>query len=308
MPVRGFRVLVMTASTLLVLAGCGPSDEEILGNNADQSTPAASTPQAGTRRVDARHLGRERRPVQAGAGAAGRADGCEEAAGALTPGVRYVVVLKTSCGTIRIDLDQKAHPKTANAVASLVREGYYDNTIFHRVVNGWVVQGGDPTGTGSGGPSWSLVEAPGKTAKYTRGTVAMAKTGTDPAGTIGSQFFIVVADDAGLPADYAIAGKVTSGIAAADAMSDLQARAPTAPRRARSCWRRPRSSRSRGGGGGHQARAGWAVFACSRVFNPAQPAGRDRSVWPLCRPAGTWRHRTVVEAGRRRPHRVVGSP
>ncbi len=63
----------------------------------------------------------------------------------------------------------------------------------------------------------------GKTAKYTRGTVAMAKTGTDPAGTIGSQFFIVVADDAGLPADYAIAGKVSSGIAAADAMSDLQA-------------------------------------------------------------------------------------
>lgn len=224
MPVRGFRVLVMTASTLLVLAGCGPSDEEILGNNADQSTPAASTPAEETpaESTPATSAASDGPCKQVQAPQAGPTD-AKKPSGALTPGVRYVVVLKTSCGTIRIDLDQKAHPKTANAVASLVREGYYDNTIFHRVVNGWVVQGGDPTGTGSGGPSWSLVEAPGKTAKYTRGTVAMAKTGTDPAGTIGSQFFIVVADDAGLPADYAIAGKVSSGIAAADAMSNLQA-------------------------------------------------------------------------------------
>lgn len=220
---------MVTASTLLVLAGCGPSDEDILGENANQSTPAASTPAESTPAQST--------PAQSTPAASSASDGpckqvqvpeagptdAQKPAGALKPGVRYVVVLKTSCGTIRIDLDQAAHPKTANAVASLVREGYYDNTIFHRVVNGWVVQGGDPTGTGSGGPSWSLVEAPGKTAKYTRGTVAMAKTGADPAGTIGSQFFIVVADDAGLPADYAIAGKVSSGIAAADAMSDLQA-------------------------------------------------------------------------------------
>lgn len=222
MAVRAFRVLVITASTLLVLAGCGPSDEEILGESANQSTPAATTPAESTPSTpdDAAPAAGECKQVSA---AEPQPTDAKKPSGALKPGVRYVVVMKTSCGTIRIDLDQKAHPETANAFASLVREGYYDGTGFHRVVNGWVVQGGDPTGTGSGGPSWSVVEAPGTGAKYTRGTVAMAKTGADPAGTIGSQFFIVVADDAGLPADYAIAGKVSSGIAAADAMSKLQA-------------------------------------------------------------------------------------
>ncbi len=121
--------------------------------------------------------------------------------------------MKTSCGEIRIKLDQADNPKTANAFASLVRANYYDGLVFHRVVKGWVVQSGDPFGAdptraGSGGPSWQVVEAPPSDAQYTRGVVAMAKTATDPDGASRSQFFIVVGQDAGLPPQYAIAGKV----------------------------------------------------------------------------------------------------
>lgn len=144
-----------------------------------------------------------------------------EPKGKLDAGKTYTAVLKTSCGEIRIKLDQKNNPKTANVFAHLVRENYYDGTIFHRVVKGWVAQGGDPLGNGTGGPSWSVVEAPKSSAKYTRGVVAMAKAGNEPAGATGSQFYIVIADDAGLPTDYSIAGEVTSVMDAVDAIDGL---------------------------------------------------------------------------------------
>jgi cyclophilin family peptidyl-prolyl cis-trans isomerase len=77
-----------------------------------------------------------------------------------------------------------------------------------------VVQGGDPTGSGSGGPGYTTRDVPPKDTLYTRGVVAMAKTATQPAGTAGSQFYIVTARDAGLPPEYAVLGKVVSGLAA----------------------------------------------------------------------------------------------
>jgi cyclophilin family peptidyl-prolyl cis-trans isomerase len=95
---------------------------------------------------------------------------------------------------------------------ALAEAGYFDDTIFHRVVPGFVVQGGDPTQTGSGGPGYSTVDAPASDAKYTKGVVAMAKSGVESAGTSGSQFFVVTGADAGLPPDYAIVGEVTEGI------------------------------------------------------------------------------------------------
>jgi peptidyl-prolyl cis-trans isomerase B (cyclophilin B) len=146
----------------------------------------------------------------------------------------YMVTLATSCGDIPILLNQGAAPKTAASFAHLVQDGFYDDLTFHRIVPGFVIQGGDPEGSGSGGPGYSITETPPKNASYTRGIVAMAKTGTEAAGTSGSQFFIVTGDDAGLPADYAIVGKVTGdGMTVADAISavptDSTTEKPTSP-------------------------------------------------------------------------------
>ncbi len=141
----------------------------------------------------------------------------------LDPEATYDIVLATNCGDFTIRLDQKAAPKTAASVAELARSGFYDGTIFHRVVSGFVIQGGDPTGTGSGGPGYSTRDKPPAGATYTRGVVAMAKTGAEPPGTSGSQFYVVTGADAGLPPDYAIIGKVTEGMettARIDALGD----------------------------------------------------------------------------------------
>ena len=93
----------------------------------------------------------------------------------------------------------------------LAREGVYDDTIFHGIDPNLVIQGGDPLGTGMGGPGYHVDEPPPSDAEYTKGTVAMAKTAVEPPGRSGSQFFIVVAADAGLPPAYALLGEVSSG-------------------------------------------------------------------------------------------------
>ena len=109
-------------------------------------------------------------------------------------------------------LDLGSAPNTAASLVSLARAGYFDDTEFHRIVPGFVIQGGDPTQSGSGGPGYSTSDAPDPDAAYTKGVVAMAKTATEPAGTAGSQFFVVTGADAGLPPEYAVVGKVTSGL------------------------------------------------------------------------------------------------
>jgi cyclophilin family peptidyl-prolyl cis-trans isomerase len=96
---------------------------------------------------------------------------------------------------------------------SLVRRHFFVGTIFHRIIPGFVIQGGDPTGTGTDGPGYETVDKPPASTKYTEGVVAMAKTQTEAAGTAGSQFFIVVGPDAAsLTPDYALLGKVTKGL------------------------------------------------------------------------------------------------
>src|SRR5690606_38093383 len=109
-------------------------------------------------------------------------------------------------------LDTRNNPKTAASFEHLAKEGVFDGTWFHRIVPGFVIQGGDPEGTGMGGPGYSVVEAPPQNAEYTRGVVAMAKTAVEQPGTSGSQFFVVTGADAGLPPEYAIVGKVTGGM------------------------------------------------------------------------------------------------
>jgi cyclophilin family peptidyl-prolyl cis-trans isomerase len=106
-----------------------------------------------------------------------------------------------------IELDAKNTPITANNFAHLVKTGFYANTIFHRVIKGFMIQGGDPTGTGTGGPGYKFADEYLQ-GKYTRGTVAMANSGPN---TNSSQFFIMHQDNA-LPNNYVIFGHVTSGL------------------------------------------------------------------------------------------------
>ena len=134
----------------------------------------------------------------------------------LLPAGNYSVVLKTNYGSFTISIDRKESPNLAASFVSLTRKGFFDGTIFHRIVPGFVIQGGDPTGTGEGGPGYSCVDVPPAVTAYTHGVVAMAKTNDEPAGTSGSQFFVVTAANAQLPADYAVLGNVTSGIAVVD--------------------------------------------------------------------------------------------
>jgi peptidyl-prolyl cis-trans isomerase B (cyclophilin B) len=144
-----------------------------------------------------------------------------------TPGV---AVVKTSEGTFSIDLDVTDSPHTVASFEQLARKGFFNGTVFHRIVPGFVIQGGDPTGTGSGGPGYSTVDAPPANTTYLHGTVAMAKTDTDPPGTAGSQFFVVTGGDAGLSPVYAVLGHVVSGLAVVDRIGtfgDAQTEKPT---------------------------------------------------------------------------------
>jgi cyclophilin family peptidyl-prolyl cis-trans isomerase len=131
----------------------------------------------------------------------------------LDPGKTYEVTFVTNCGSFAFRLDQAESPNATASFVSLVQHGYFTKTIFHRIVPGFVIQGGDPTGTGTGGPGYTTVDRPPPTAAYTLGVVAMAKTAQQPRGTAGSQFFVVTVPNAGLPPDYAIIGRVTSGLA-----------------------------------------------------------------------------------------------
>lgn len=124
----------------------------------------------------------------------------------------WTATVKTNCGTFAFSLDLKSAPKASASIAYLAGKKFFDGTVFHRIVPGFVIQGGDPTGSGSGGPGYSTVDKPPAGSTYKKGTVAMAKTGSEPAGTAGSQFFVVTGADAGLPPDYAVVGKVTSGM------------------------------------------------------------------------------------------------
>jgi peptidyl-prolyl cis-trans isomerase B (cyclophilin B) len=129
--------------------------------------------------------------------------------------------VETSCGSFRIDLDTARAPKTTSSFAYLARHGAYDGTAFHRIVPDFVVQGGDPTGTGSGGPGYFVDEPPPQDLSYTRGTVAMAKSSVEPPGRSGSQFFVVTAADAGLTPDYALLGRVSGGMNVVDRIAQL---------------------------------------------------------------------------------------
>ncbi len=133
----------------------------------------------------------------------------------------YAATIDTSAGEIAIEFYAADAPQTVNNFVFLARDGFYDDVIFHRTISGFMVQGGDPTGTGTGGPGYRFRDEFHDKTKYHRGTVAMANSGPN---TNGSQFFICH-DNAGLPNAYTIFGEVTSGMDVVDTIAE----APTGP-------------------------------------------------------------------------------
>lgn len=129
----------------------------------------------------------------------------------------YTAVLHTSEGDITVALNAKATPITVNNFVTLAKKAFYNGTIFHRVIKDFMIQGGDPTGTGSGGPGYQFADEP-FTGEYTRGTLAMANAGPN---TNGSQFFIMHAD-VPLSKDYVIFGHVTKGIEVVDKIANTK--------------------------------------------------------------------------------------
>ncbi|MDH3462619.1 MAG: peptidylprolyl isomerase [Acidimicrobiia bacterium] len=130
-------------------------------------------------------------------------------------GKTYTATVKTNHGDIHLALDVERSPQTVNNFAFLARDGFYDGVIFHRVIENFMIQGGDPTGTGSGGPGYRFRDEIEGSGTYSRGTVAMANAGPN---TNGSQFFIMH-KDMGLPHAYTIFGRVTDGIETVDSIA-----------------------------------------------------------------------------------------
>lgn len=130
----------------------------------------------------------------------------------IDPAKTYTATVRTDLGTFTISLDAKDSPNTVNSFVYLAENHYYDCVVFHRVIQGFVVQGGDPTGTGSGGVGYKVQGELPKSGSYPLYSVAMAKTSSDPNGTVGSQFYVVSGSQGtSLPAQYAYLGQVTGG-------------------------------------------------------------------------------------------------
>ena len=181
---------------ILLAAGCGSDDEK---DSSQATTPA---------------------PAPASSAATPTAPAPSESTPAPAPG--GTVTLETSQGVITFKLANDIAPLTTSRFASLVVQGFYNGLTFHRLEPGFVIQGGDPKGNGTGGTGTEIVEAPPSDFVYKEGTVAMAKTATDPPGTSDSQFFICTGSGcSSLQPEYAVVGQVTEGQDVVDKISQL---------------------------------------------------------------------------------------
>lgn len=198
-------MVLIALLALLALAGCG--DDDGSDSTADFSTPIETATD-----VTETTAKSDEECADVAAPKAKPDGGAKKPQDKLDPAKTYKVKFETSCGDFEVELDVEGAPNTAASFAELARSGFYDDTIFHRIVPGFVIQGGDPTGEGTGGPGYETVDKPPSSATYKRGVVSMAKAPTEKPGTSGSQFYVVTAADAGLPPEYAIVGKVSSGM------------------------------------------------------------------------------------------------
>jgi peptidyl-prolyl cis-trans isomerase B (cyclophilin B) len=204
----GLLVLLLACALGMAACGGGGDDES---DATPEPAPASPAESAGCEKVEA---------------PAPKADGkLAKPKESLKAGGSYVATVVTSCGEFKIALDAKRAPRTGGSFKYLADKGFFDGLTFHRIVAGFVIQGGDPKGDGTGGPGYTVVEKPPAGLAYTKGVVAMAKGGNEPPGASGSQWFVVTAEDAQLPPDYALLGKVTEGLEVVDKIGAV----PTTP-------------------------------------------------------------------------------
>jgi cyclophilin family peptidyl-prolyl cis-trans isomerase len=197
------RSLALSAACLaLVLSACGGSDKP----KPQASTATAPAEATATAELDGNRCTPAKDPGT-------RADKTYQAPSEqLDPAKTYVATVDTNCGAFEITLDAKRAPKTGGSFKYLADQGFYDGLMIHRIVPGFVFQGGDPKGDGTGGPGYTITERPPKDLVYREGVVAMAKGASDAKGSSGSQFFVVTGPDAKkLSPDYALLGTITGG-------------------------------------------------------------------------------------------------
>jgi peptidyl-prolyl cis-trans isomerase B (cyclophilin B) len=205
----GRRLPLALLVLVLVLAACGGGSKHATAPTTAPTTTDASgcTPAAPP---------------------AARAKKAAKPSARLDPAKTYEVTMQTNCGSFTIRLAVKTSPETTASFASLARKGFFDGTVFHRIVPGFVIQGGDPTGTGQGGPGYTFgIENAPKDGKYPTGVLAMART-QDP-NSNGGQFFITYKETQ-LPTTgggYTIFGKVTKGLDIVDKIAANKALPPT---------------------------------------------------------------------------------
>ena len=147
----------------------------------------------------------------------------------LRRGRTYRIEFETTHGSFTIELDPEAAPCNGDSMLDLAKRGFFDNTRFHRIVPGFVIQGGDPTATGNGGSGYTTQDAVPPGTRYSKYVVAMAKSTYEPPGTGGSQFFIVTGGNVDLPPDYAVVGKIVAGQDVIDKIGKLGNRSTEAP-------------------------------------------------------------------------------
>ncbi len=200
------RTKLIVLAVFAVLAAGVVAAIVIAGGGEDGAEPATTAGTSGCEEVEAP------KPKDAGYGKPKQT---------VKAGESPTAVVVTSCGEFEIALDPQRAPKTVNSFVFLAEEGFYDGLTFHRVAPGFVIQGGDPTGSGTGGPGYSVDEQPPGNLAYTKGVVAMAKSPAEPPGRSGSQFFVVLSADAGLPPEYALVGRVEKGLGVVERIGEL---------------------------------------------------------------------------------------
>jgi cyclophilin family peptidyl-prolyl cis-trans isomerase len=209
------RLLVMAASIGLLTACGGPA------------SPAAKSPneQAAQKPADAKPAEAAKPAASPAAASAAKPVGKTYASPppmSIDPNKAYTAVIKTSLGEMTAELYAKDAPNTVNNFVFLSKEGFYNGVIFHRIIKDFMVQTGDPTGTGRGDPGYKFGDELKGPQTYTKGTLAMANAGPN---TQGSQFFICHGPGAErLPKNYSIFGKVTGGIDVLDKIAGVQVR------------------------------------------------------------------------------------
>jgi cyclophilin family peptidyl-prolyl cis-trans isomerase len=209
---RRTRLIALAIPLAMLSTGCGATPPLQIASGSTPGPATVSPAEQGSCWADEQRIeGDESMPQQYS----------EQPAMRIDPAKSYTASLETNKGTIQVEFFPEDAPVTVNNFVCLAEDGYFNNTPFHRIVKGFVIQGGDPTGTGSGGPGYKFADEPVKR-DYERGTLAMANAGPN---TNGSQFFIVLDDLRGkLPKNYTIFGRVTEGMDVVDAIASTPTR------------------------------------------------------------------------------------